>query len=48
VDTKTGKTQVRKIAAVLIHYGADLYDLRVESGARTAYLLLTIERHSGP
>ncbi|HEV3380095.1 MAG TPA: LamG-like jellyroll fold domain-containing protein [Trebonia sp.] len=35
VDTKVGKTQEEKIAAVLVHYDTDLYDLKVESGGHT-------------
>lgn len=40
-NVKTGKTQAETVAAVLVHYDADLYDLKVEEGTRTAVIRTT-------
>jgi RHS repeat-associated protein len=37
-DTKTGKNHAGTIAAVLVHYDKDLYDLKVRSAGRTAVI----------
>jgi large repetitive protein len=40
-NTKTGKTQPEMIAAVLVHYDTDLYDLTVKSGGHTEVIHTT-------
>ena len=40
-NVKTGKTQAEPVAAVLVHHDADLYDLRVKSGDKTAVISTT-------
>jgi RHS repeat-associated protein len=42
VDTKTGKTQVKTVEAVLVHHDTDLYDLTVKSGGKTEVIDTTI------
>jgi hypothetical protein len=55
-STKTGKTQPEAVTAVLVHHDADLYDLKIRAGTRTAIIDTTsnhlfwvpgIGRHGG-
>jgi hypothetical protein len=41
VNTKTGKPQAKKVAAVLVHWDTDLYNLTVESGGHTEVIHTT-------
>jgi RHS repeat-associated protein len=40
-NTKTGKTQAEPVAAVLVHYDKDLYDLKVRTTAGTSVIKTT-------
>jgi hypothetical protein len=40
-DPKTGKPQAKAVAAVLVHYDTDLYDLAVEAGGHTEVIHTT-------
>jgi RHS repeat-associated protein len=40
-DTRTGKNHAEAIAAVLVHYDRDLYDLKMRSGTRTSVIATT-------
>jgi RHS repeat-associated protein len=37
-NTKTGKTQPETVSAVLVHYDASLYDIKIRTGSKTAVI----------
>ena len=37
-NTKTGKTQLETVAAILVHHDSDLYDLKIKVGSHTAII----------
>ncbi len=48
VDTKTGQSQMKEVAAVLVHWDTDLYDLTVESGGHTEVVRTTTPAARSP
>jgi hypothetical protein len=37
-NTKTGKTKIETITAVMVHHDTNLYDLKIKAGDRTAVI----------